>query len=309
MQPGEPVSQWMSEMRRGDWEAAWRICDRFCRERRGLEPRDPRTGEWLPRHLQWIWDGTALTGKRVLVRCYHGLGDTIQFIRFIPLLKRRATHVTVSGQAKLLPLLETVAGIDALLPLDDGPCEIQRDADVEIMELPHALRVTLATLPNTVPYIHIDAGGGASEHRTRPRVGLVWQSGSWNSRRSVPPGLMEKLTQIKPIQFSLLQRGPGLESWSGAGCEMPPIRDIRAEAVELSSLDLLVCVDTLSAHLAGALGVPTWLLLPAQADWRWMEDREDSPWYPSMRLFRQSRVGDWESVIARVGRELRQRFG
>src|SRR5581483_5691517 len=123
--------------------------------------------------------------------------------------------------------LETVAGIDALLPLDDGPCETQRDADVEIMELPHALRMTLATLPNSVPYIHINAGRNRGEHGHRPRVGLVWQSGSWDSSRSIAPELMEKLTQIKHIHFSLLQRGPGLASWRGTACARPIMADIR----------------------------------------------------------------------------------
>lgn len=304
----ERADEWMREMRRGDWEAAWRISDEIRAQRRGLEPRDSQTGQWLPRHLQWVWDGSPLAGKHVLVHCYHGLGDTVQFVRFVPLLKCSAAHVTVLGQGQLLPLLETVRGIDTLLELNDEPCEAQRDVDIEIMELPHALRTTLRTLPATVPYIHIKSDRGRKPPRSRPRVGLVWQSGSWDANRSVAPELMQSLTGIGAIDFRLLQRGPGLGSWRAATAEVPVINDILDEAAELSSLDLLVCVDTLSAHLAGALGVPTWLLLPAQADWRWMEGREDTPWYPTMRLFRQSRAGDWESVIARVARELRQRF-
>src|SRR5262249_5678843 len=147
----DSANEWMRRMRCGDWEAAWRISDRIHEKRRGLEPRDTVTGHWLPRHLQWVWDGSPLEGKRVLVRCYHGLGDTIQFVRFVSLLKPGAAHITVLGQAQLLPLLETVAGVDAVLPLDDGPCEAQWDVDIEIMELPHALRTTLLTLPATVP--------------------------------------------------------------------------------------------------------------------------------------------------------------
>ena len=297
---------WASCMRRGDWEAAWLISDRICRLHRDLEPRDEATGRWLPRHVQRVWDGTPLNGKRVLVRCYHGLGDTIQFIRFVPVLKRSTAHVTVLGQTQLLPLLATVDGIDALLELDDGECQAAYDVDIEVMELPHALRITPATVPRSVPYIQIRADGPSREHRRdrRPRVGLVWQSGSWDPCRSVPCELMEQLTGLHDVRFMILQRGPALASWRGAGGEIPAIRDILAEAALLRSLDLLVCVDTLSAHLAGALGVRTWTLLPAQADWRWMEDREDTPWYPTMRLFRQPRAGDWESVIARVAREL-----
>lgn len=305
----DPAEQWMRAMRRGEWESAWLISDQVLAQRRGLAPRDRHTGQWLPRHLQWVWNGAPFAGERVLVRCYHGLGDTIQFARFLPLLKPAATHVTVLGQAQLLPLLRTVAGVDATLQLDEGAYEAQGEVEIEVMELPHALRTTLSTLPADVPYIHVNRRSAPDGRRPRPRVGLVWQSGSWDAARSVAPGLMEQLTRLHGIDFRILQRGPGLASWRGAVGDIPIIHDILEEAAELLSLDLLICVDTLSAHLAGALGVPTWLLLPKPADWRWMENREDTPWYPTMRLFRQSRSGDWESVIVRVARELRRRFG
>jgi hypothetical protein len=309
MSSHDPAEQWMRAMRRGDWEAAWRISDQVLAQRRGLEPRDRHTGQWLPRHLQWVWNGAPFAGKRVLIRCYHGLGDTIQFARFVPLLKPAATHVTVLGQAQLLPLLRTVAGVDAVLQLDEGPYEAPGEVvEMEVMELPHVLRITLSTLPADVPYIHVGRRPEPDERRARPRVGLVWQSGSWDATRSVAPALMERLTTLRGISFRILQRGPGLASWHGVAGDIPVMDDILEEAAELSGLDLLVCVDTLSAHLAGALGVPTWLLLPMQADWRWMENREDTPWYPTMRLFRQSRAGDWESVIARVALELSRQF-
>jgi hypothetical protein len=308
MSSRDPAEQWMRAMRRGEWESAWRISDQILVQRRGLEPRDRHTGQWLPRHLQWVWNGAPFAGERVLVRCYHGLGDTIQFARFVSLLKPAATHVTVLGQAQLLPLLQTVAGIDAVLQLDEGAYEAQGEVEIEVMELPHVLRTTLSTLPADVPYIRVKLKPEPGARRTRPRVGLVWQSGSWDAARSVAPTLMEQLTALPGIDFRILQRGPGLASWRGLAGDIPVIRDILGEAAELLSLDLLICVDTLSAHLAGALGVPTWLLLPMQADWRWMENREDTPWYPTMRLFRQNRHGDWQSVITRVAQELGRRF-
>jgi len=295
--------EWLSHMRRGDWESAWRISDRICCARLGRQPRDT-TGRWLPRHLQWVWDGRPLAGERILIRCHHGLGDTVQFIRFAPLVKRSVRHVTVLAQAQLLPLLETVPGIDALLRLDDGPQDGRYEVAIEVMELAHALRVTPAMLPATIPYIHVNDKTCGPVYRTQPHVGLVWQSGSWDSRRSIPVQLMQELTQLDDIRFQILQRGPALASWSGSGAEVPPIANILEEAATLRSLDLLICVDTLSAHLAGALGVRTWTLLPAQADWRWMEGREDTPWYPTMRLFRQTRADDWESVMERVTTEL-----
>lgn len=302
------TDKWLRRMRCGDWEAAWRISDRVCESHRGLEPRDA-AGRWLPRHLQWVWDGSPLAGKRVLVRCYHGLGDTIQFIRFVPLLKRSAQHVTVWAQAQLRPLLKTVEGIDTLRDLHSGIYKGEYDVDIEVMELAHALRATPATLPRAVPYIHINDKVREIRCEGPPRVGFVWQSGSWDSHRCVPPELMEKLTQMKGMRFQVLQRGPALASWRSRAAELPAIGTILEEAARLRSLDLLISVDTLSAHLAGALGVPTWTLLPVSADWRWMENREDTPWYPTMRLFRQTRPGDWDSVIERVGRELRRQFG
>src|SRR5438105_4719368 len=127
MTAAQQANDWLRLMRRGDWEAAWRISDRIAQERQGLEPRDPLTGQWLPRHLQWVWNRTPLSGRRVLVRCYHGMGDTIQFIRFVPALRSRASHITVLGQPQLLPLLKTVEGIDALLELDDAAHEARHE--------------------------------------------------------------------------------------------------------------------------------------------------------------------------------------
>jgi hypothetical protein len=300
----QAAEEWLHRMRSGDWEAAWRISDQVQAARRGLQPRDTLTGAWLPRHEQWVWDGSPFTGQRVLVRCYHGLGDTIQFIRFVPILRRRASHVTVWAQPQLLPLLGTVAGIDVLLPLEEGQCRAAYDVDIEIMELPHALRTTLETLPNDVPYIHVNEAAAEPPCEPGVSVGVVWQSGSWDPRRSVKPELMRRLMRIPSIRWKILQRGPALAAWPAGVGEVPVIRDIVAEAAELRRLDLLICVDTLSAHLAGALGVRTWTLLPSQADWRWMEDRVDTPWYPTMRLFRQRSAGDWESLLARVEHEL-----
>jgi len=120
--------------------------------------------------------------------------------------------------------------------------------------------------------------------------------------------LMEELTQVGGVNFQILQRGPARAHWRGRRAEVPPIANIVEEAAVMRALDLLICVDTLSAHLAGALGVPTWTLLPAKADWRWMEDREDTPWYPTMRLFRQGRPGDWKAVLERITAELAREF-
>ena len=142
---------WEYHMRQGNFEAAWQCADATLKSRAGLPC-------WhLPRHFQYIWDGSPLEGKRVLIRCYHGLGDTIQFIRYAPLVKPIAKKVMVWMQPKLIPLLQSVHGIDQLLPLHDGTPDVVYDVDVELMELPHIFRTTLCTVPATIPYLHVAA--------------------------------------------------------------------------------------------------------------------------------------------------------
>ncbi len=292
---------WLAHMRRGDFAAAWEVSDAILRERRGTP-----CWHW-PRHEQYIWDGVSLAGRRVLVRCYHGLGDTIQFIRFMPQLKRLAAEVIVWAQPALLPLLQNAPGIDRLLPLHDGTPEVEYDIDIELMELPHALRTTLATLPADVPYLAAPAGGESWVRRSTASgemaVGIVWRGGGWNSSRALPEALLTPLMRVSRVSWHALQSGSEArgEFFSPSRGPVEPIEEL---ARALAEVDLMISIDSLPAHLAGALGVPTWTLLPYRADWRWMEDREDSPWYPTMRLWRQPSPGDWSSVIGRVAKEL-----
>jgi hypothetical protein len=283
----DPANAWMAAMGRGDFEAAWQIGDTTLAERRGSRPC------WhLPRHEQWVWDGRALAGQRVLVRCYHGLGDTLQYARFLPTLAAMCRELTVWAQPALLSLLERMDVPFMLLPLHDGTPEVDYDVDIEIMELAHALRATTDSLPTYVPYFNVNP-------EPRPGsifcIGVVAAAGEWDARRSAPPELMAALADKPGVRLFNLQQGepvPGAEDISTP--------DILALATRMLGLDLVVTVDTMTAHLAGALAVPTWTLLMADADWRWMGNREDSPWYPSMRLFRQPSPGDWESVFSGV---------
>ncbi len=288
----DPGARWMDAMRRGAWEEAWALSDA------ALGPRD-----WTkPRHLQAVWDGTPLVGRRVLVRCYHGLGDTIQFIRLVRPLQAMAREVTVWAQPALIPLLATMRDAPPLLPLHDGTPEVEYDVDIELMELAHALRITPATLPAETPYLHPPAG---ARHRDRLlHVGLAWRAGDWDSRRSVPPKLLQPLASIPGVLLHILQRGPGLaQRPPGLGVESGS-DDVLQAATIMRGLDLVISVDSMPAHLAGALGVPVWTLLARPADWRWIEGREDRPWYPTMRLFRQAHPGNWYRLLARVEAEL-----
>lgn len=287
----------MHHMRRGDFEAAWQVSDTVLRAR-------GESSCWhLPRHQQSIWDGKPLAGKRVLVRCYHGLGDTIQFIRYAPLLKACAREVIVWAQPALIPLLRTMRGIDRLTPLHDGTPGVEYEVDVEVMELPYIFRSTLQMLPTQVPYLHADPAVLPSDDNLA--VGVVWTAGDWDEHRSMPFSFIEPLAQIPGITLHVLQRGAALVERPTAWGVVTGSDDILEAARLMRALDLVISVDSMPAHLAGALGVPVWNLLHAHADWRWMDHREDSPWYPTMRLFRQERPGDWGSLVERVAAELK----
>ncbi|HEX8619271.1 MAG TPA: ADP-heptose--LPS heptosyltransferase [Thermoanaerobaculia bacterium] len=282
------MSDWFTHMRRGDFAAAWAISDEVLASRAGVP-------SWhLEREYQWIWNGTPLAGKRVLIRCYHGLGDTIQFARFFPLVNAMASECTVWAQPSLIPLLATMPGIGRLLPLHDGTPEVEYDVDVESMELTHVFRTTIDTIPNEVPYFRVDA---SPRRRGRPlRIGVVWRAGDWGPHRSIPIGTLARLFDLPNATFHSLQRDElddRLPSLEGVDEPLSTARVMRG-------LDLVITVDTMTAHLAGALGVPVFTLLHHRSDWRWMDARRDSPWYPTMRLFRQPTDGDWDSVVDEV---------
>jgi hypothetical protein len=290
--------RWTRLMRRGDFEGAWRISDALMAARGGA-PVDH-----LPRHQQPVWDGTPLAGKRVLIRCYHGLGDTLQFIRYAPMLRAVAAGVDVWAQPELVPLLRTADGIDRLIPLHDGPPPEGYDAHVEVMELPHVFRTTERTVPGRVPYVHVAAARLPPSERLA--VGLVWQAGDWDDRRSIPVSLLQPLRFIPGVDLHVLQRGPALqERPAGFGVDAGS-EDVLETARMMRALDVVVTVDSMPAHLAGALGVRTWTLLHSDCDWRWRDEGDRTPWYPTMRLFRQQRMGEWEPVIDRLAAQLRR---
>jgi hypothetical protein len=295
--PDTSEPTWMDYMRRGDFARAWDISDQYLSSkpwRRNLE---------LPLHLRSVWNGESLHGKRVLVHCYHGLGDTIQFIRYTRKLKEIGCEISVAAQKSLLPLLKTVEGIDELHELG-GSHGFAFEVEIELMELPHMFRSTLETIPNQVPYLHVCAR--ATKTSGPPAVGVVWHAGDWNERRSIPFSLIKQLVAMTGVAWKILQRDPKSAGWTEGFGTLAGGVDPLSDALVMSSLGLMISVDSMPAHLAGALGVPTWTLLPFNADWRWMENRMDSPWYPTMRLFRQRQAGNWQEVIDEVSSELKQ---
>lgn len=307
-QPALPdvSGDWFAAMRRGDWEAAWRATDRIELARRAAQntPGFVRA----PEHLRW--DGTPPAGRAVLVRCEHGLGDTLQFMRFVPLLQARQVHFMV--QPHLLDLLRGAPGLGEVRNYwTDDPLP-RHEVDLEVMELPYVLRTTLPRLPSPYPHLHGQlprAKGITGVDEGRLRVGLLWAASDWDATRSVPLQALAPLFALEDVQFFSLQQGEAardpLLARLDVECLSPHTTQVEHAAAAMAALDLVISVDGMPAHLAGTLGRPTWVMLKHEADWRWMERREDSPWYPGMRLFRQERAGDWGGVAQRMAGVLR----
>src|SRR4051812_25217155 len=253
-----PVAQtaendpWTAAMRAGDFARAWDIGADILRRR-------VASGEtcWhWPRHLQYVWRGDPLAGRRVLVRCYHGLGDTLQFIRFAAPLARRARAAIYWVQPALCDFVAGVRGVQRVLPLHDGVAQCDFDIDIELMELPHALRISADSLAVDVPYLPIP--GGTPRRRREPgaalEVGLCWSAGDWDARRSIDTAQLTSLAELRGVRLHSLQYPPA----SSAPLDLPQLgcRDIGELARRMSTLDLVISVDTMVAHLAGGLGMP-----------------------------------------------------
>jgi len=260
-----------------------------------------------PEHLRW--DGTPIAGRSVLVRCEHGLGDTLQFLRFVPHLGARQLHLMV--QPPLVQLLRGAPGLgDVRNYWTDDPLP-PHEVDLEVMELAYALRTTPATLPPPYPHLPVQLPQRGMEipSEGRLRVGLLWAASDWDPTRSVPLNALAPLFAVEEAQFFSLQQG---EAAADPLLQRLDIERLSARTTEISraaaammQLDLVITIDGMPAHLAGTLGRPTWVMLKHEADWRWMEQRDDTPWYPTMRLFRQPRPGDWSAVAQQVAARLR----
>jgi hypothetical protein len=294
--PASLADIWRQHMGRGDFEAAWRISDRAL-EKRG---RHVHVGSYQ----ESTWRGEPLDGRRVLVRCCYGLGDTLQFIRYVPLLRRVARSVIVQAQAPIIRVLEHVDGIDVLITRYNAVSPDHYDVAIDLTELPHVFRTSLKTIPPPIRCANIVPRQCGPTSNVR--VGIFWEGSDWDQRRAVPLNLFAGFNRICGITLHVLQRGRALLQRSTDFGIDSGSDDVYKAARTIAGLDLMITVDSMPAHLAGAVGVSTWLLLHSDCDWRWMHDRTDSPWYPAMRLFRQNHAGDWQPVITRLKQELEQ---
>ncbi len=269
------------------------------------------------------WTGQeSIAGRTILLRAEQGLGDTLQFCRYASLLADQGALVVLEAQKPLVRLLSSLRGVAAVIGIGDRLPHA--DLWCSVMSLPHLCGTTLTTIPSEIPYLSPDpsaqaAWGDRLAGLTGLRVGLVWGGGTRpdqphamaiDRRRSMTLADMAPLGELKSCHFISLQLGDkaGQATRPPDGLELldptPLLSDFADTAALVANLDLIIAVDTSVAHLAGAIGTPVWLLNRFDTCWRWLLDRDDSPWYPGLRQVRQARPGDWAGVIARVKRAL-----
>ncbi|MFN7959479.1 MAG: tetratricopeptide repeat protein [Holophagaceae bacterium] len=265
---------------------------------------------------QPAWQGEPFEGKTILLWAEQGLGDTLMFLRYVPLVKALGGRVIVEAQPPLMDVAATCPGADIIIP--KGAPWVPFDLQASLMSLPCLFGTELATVPAEVPYLGVPENvphGPALQEcldraGERTRIGLVWAGSPGHGRdfeRSLPVAFLEPLASLPGVAWFSFQVG---------NQDVPPLPDLTVltpllgdfsdTAFALNAMDLLITVDTSVAHLAGAMGIPTLLLLSYQPDYRWMLERTDSPWYPTMRLYRQPAYGDWGSVIRQVIEDLTQ---
>jgi tetratricopeptide (TPR) repeat protein len=295
------------EFTKGWQEHSWRFA---CAEQQG---RSAQSKFSKPQ-----WDGADFPGKTLLVHAEQGLGDTIQFVRYLPRVKAKGGQVLLACQPDLHRLLVNLAGVDALLAdARDLPVDVDFDMHVSLLELPRLFGTELASIPQQVPYLTVNAEQVAAWRSRigaeRFNVGLCWAGRPThpNDRnRSIALSAFAPLARVPGVTFYSLQKGAAAQQLRQppAGMELidcsSDLHDFADTAALMMNLDLLISVDTAPVHVAGALGQEVWTLLPFAPDWRWLRAREDSPWYPTMRLFRQPRLGDLAAVMERVAEAL-----
>ncbi len=261
-----------------------------------------------------LWNGGDLAGQKIYLYAEQGIGDTIQFVRYLPLIAERGGQVIFESPAPLFRLLRDIDGATTVIPRGEPSGAF--DCHAALLDLPRILHTTLETIPASIPYLRVNPDlKKAWATRLGPsqdfRIGIVWAGSPLqvdDHNRSMDVSLFEPLTQIPGVSIYSLQimRNGEATKILGEGLTdlAPDVIEFTETAAAIVNLDLVVSVDTAVVHLAGALGRPVWTLLPFSHDWRWLLGRDDSPWYPTMRLFRQEKHGDWKGVIGRVVGEL-----
>ena len=296
----------------GDFHAGWRAYESRWQ---GRNLSSQRRNFSVP---LWLGEG-ALQGKTILLHAEQGFGDTLQFVRYAPLVAGRGARVVVEVQPDLVRLLSGIPGIEAVIAR--GEALPSFDLHCPLLSLPLACRTELPTIPAPVPYIHA-ADDDIRAWREllpqgRPRIGVVWSgdpSHDNDANRSIRLTTLAPLFDVPGVDFVSLQHKvrdadqPALAGFANLLRLERTFRDFADTAAVIAGLDAVISIDSAVAHLAGAMGKPLFVLLPLGADFRWLRERADSPWYPTARLFRQPRFGDWPGAVENVAQELRAQF-
>lgn len=313
--PDHPHLHWnraLALLLRGDARAGWREYE--------WRLRTPELAAALTRHASPRWTGDAPGGRRFLATSEQGLGDSLQHLRFIEPLAARGAHAIVVVPSTLARLAATVPGVADVVV--EGKPLPAHDVQVPLLSLPHLLDLGLEDVPRAEPYLRADAqleataSAQIAARGRRLNVGVAWTGAPGNThnlQRSLPLRALAPMLAIDDVQFvSLKREGETFASddrdWLPRLTALDMRNDFDGLAALVSSLDLVVSVDTSVAHLAGALGKPLWLPLAFVPDWRWLLDRPDSPWYPTARLFRQQAAGDWSGPVGKIAQALRERL-
>jgi len=302
----------LSQLAQGDFAEGWLNCE--ARWETAKRRREKRQFE------QPQWKGEDIRGARILVFSDQGLGDALQFARYIPLLAERGATVYFEVQPGVQRLLQSLKGAERVLVRGDALPEFEWQCP--LLSLPLGFHTELHNIPATVPYlIAPEVAKQAWSERMPPgqvRVGVAWSGNPKHARerhRTVPVEFLAELSQITGTVFYSLQKGPGTAQLERLGSKSKIInldkdqKDFADTAAIVANLDLVITSDTSVPHLVGGMGKPVWILLNSDPDWRWLRGRDDSPWYPTARLFRQSAPGRWDDVVSRVADELRDLVG
>lgn len=312
LSPDDADAHWnkaIAALALGDFQQGWELYEwRWKSFAKRLQRQFPRP---------LLQPGLDLQGKTLLVHAEQGLGDAIQFVRFVPELRRRGAHVLLEVPRPLVRLFAFSFGRDVEV-LVRGAAIPPFDLHCPLLSLPRVLRTTLETIPSAVPYLSVDASlerewRGRLGPKSRPRVGLAWSGSSAHTndrRRSLALPMLASLLTL-PLEFHVLQtelRPSDAALAQRWGLHIHALEDFAETAALCNQMDWVVAVDTAPAHLAGALRLPTSLLLPFAADYRWLLERQDSPWYPTITLMRQAPGRGWIPVLEQLGDVARSRF-
>ena len=308
------------ELRESHWNLAM-CCFRLGDLKRGFLEYEWRfkgpVGVQLSHYSQPRWEGGDLTGKTILLHGEQGMGDILQFVRYVPLVAAKHAKIIVACHPELCRLLANMRYVSQTIAIGASPPPF--DVYCSLMSLPALFGTTQATIPAYTPYLNAPADlvrlwdQRLGRRGTARRVGLVWAGRpeySSDSVRTIRLQQLAPLAGVQGIEFHSIQKGPA----SREALNPPPgmrlvnhseqLTDFAETAALMANLDLVISVDTAPAHLAGAMAKPVWVLLPTPADWRWMLQRSDNPWYPTMTLFRQNSPGQWDEVIRRIADSL-----